>query len=87
MSKYKTGDVVRVILEPSKLNRKHFLTAYPEDIPLKLGQTYKVIEVCEWEPDETYLRLLWRHPNGIEGGWSVLESAVAPLFAVEEELD
>lgn len=55
MSKYKAGDVVRIVLEPSELNKEHFLTRYPEDIPLKLGQKYKILDVRQWEDRDCYL--------------------------------
>lgn len=87
MSKYKAGDVVRVILEPSELNKEHFLTMYPEDIPLKLGQTYKILGVRQWEDRDWYIRLTYIDKYGTPRSWNVLDSAVAPPFTVEEELD
>lgn len=87
MSKYKAGDVVRVILEPSELNKEHFLTRYPEDIPLKLGQTYKILDVRQWEDSDWYIRLTYIDKYGTPRSWNVLASAVAPQFTVEEELD
>ena len=87
MSKYKVGDIVRVVLEPSDLNKEHFLTRYQEDIPLELGQTYKILEARQWENQDWYLRLMYKDKYGTPRSWNVLESAVAPLYTVEEELD
>ena len=87
MSKYKVGGIVRVVLEPSEKNKDHFLTNYYTDIPLKLGQTYKILEARQWKNQDWYLRLMYTDKYGTPRSWNVLESAVAPLFAVEEELD
>lgn len=87
MCKYKVGDVVRVILEPSEKNSKHFLTGYPEDIPLKLGQTYKIIDINQWKDGEYYFTLVCVDEYGRARYWNVLESAIALPFTVEEELD
>lgn len=89
MSKYKVGDMVRVVLEPSEKNKDHFLTNYYTDIPLEYGGVYEITDVGVYL-EQPYFRLKCWGKSGRYGtprSWNVLPSAVAPLYTVEEELD
>lgn len=85
MSKYKVGDMVRVVLEPSEKNKDAFLTSYSLDIPLAQGETYVITDVGVYL-EQPYFRLKYVRKHGGYGTWSVRESAISPIYTVEEEL-
>lgn len=86
MSKYKVGDMVRVVLEPSEKNKDHFLTGYCIDIPLECGGIYEITDVGVYL-EQPYFRLKYMRKSGSYGTWSVTESTISPIYTVEEELD
>lgn len=86
MSKYKVGDMVRVVLEPSEKNKGHFITDYYLDIPLAHGETY-VITAVEAYLGRSSILLRYVRKNGSSGSWCVRESAISPIYTVEEELE
>jgi len=86
MSKYKVGDMVRVVLEPSEKNKDHFLTNYYTDIPLECGGVYEITDVGVYL-EQPYFRLNCWGKSGRYGTWSVAESAISPMYIVEEELE
>lgn len=86
MSKYKVGDMVRVVLEPSEKNKGHFITDYYLDIPLAQWETYVITDVGVYL-EHPYFRLKYVRKSGSCDTWSVRESAISPIYTVEKELD
>lgn len=86
MCTYKVGDMVRVVLEPSEKNKDHFLTDRYLDIPLEQGGTYEVTHVGVYLRRPS-IRLRYLRKSGSYGTWCVRESAISPMYIVEEELE